>query len=133
MIEIALTISLISLIAVGFAAMRFWAQRDIEQKWREAVEESSAKMLVEQKRIMRRYLRDRNKWELAAARFMGARIGPTPTPSNRPMARTSRFVSPSEAIHRTQQEVAGTPTISTDPVPPAVKSKFLQEASSNGK
>lgn len=134
MVETILLFGLAATVILGVSAI-IWLHGELKAERRESLfaRQVHAHVMVEGKRQIRRLTRERNKWELAAARFMGARIGPTPTPSNKPMARTSRFVSPTEAIHRTQREVAGTPTISTDSVPPAIKSKFLQETSPNGK
>lgn len=130
MVEIFLAIALIAFIVAGFAAMWYWAASSVERKWREAVETSSTKMLVEQKRIIRRITRERNKWELAASRAMGIRLNLPASPSETQHKSTRRIVSPTEAIRRERDRLDAEPPIpmTTAKVPPAIANGFLKDA-----
>ena len=129
-----LSLLALSLIAAGVAV----AVLKMEFGWHSADNQANSRIIVEQKKTIRRLTRERNKWEAAAARVMQIRLNPPQRSGESPQKISSKFVSPSEAIYRAQQAEAAqqqtereAPAITSTngvPVPPAVRAKFLEDA-----
>ncbi len=127
-LSILLAVSLT--VAVGAVALYLF-----ERKWHESDNKAHSIIALEQKRAHRRIYRERNVWQREATRIMGMRMNIPAKPSEQShQPRTSKLVSPSEAIlrHKEAQDVPP-PTTSVSTVPPAVANGFKRDISRNGR